>query len=287
MLEIAAFLLLTGGGDTDSTPSASTGVPRRSLAAWEDEAPQEVPIPRHDSPSLRLLAELDPLPSFSQAPDGGKDRGVSFGVAAHGRYSIPFGAAERNSVVYAGVVLVQQYVSWADLFDPGWGFDIEVDVYFGGPKSPAKGEAGSRFGVVGIFERDTFGGDHIGSSLGGSVQVGDLSMEELLVGGVAYQGLGPGVYTKGHVAVGAVHYSEVHATFSGLGILQTRDELLADTWTISSDFRAEIGLLAGPIGFSFGIGLRIQAPPSEGPRVSLNSGAFWSFDLTLGVDIAF
>jgi len=77
----------------------------------------------------------------------------------------------------------------------------------------------------------------------------------------------------------------VDATFSRLGSAQFKDEIFKDTWTIGSDFRAEFGIRAGPLGISLGIGLRIQAPPSEGSRVSINSGAFWTFDLTLGVEL--
>ncbi len=290
MLEVAAFLLLSGaslGPDSGSGTPSPGPLPRQLSIAGDEVAAGEVPIPWHDSILSRRLPDLDPLPSQQQPEPARRDEGLSLGVAAHARYSFPFGWADRNAVEYAGVVFVSHSLSWNDLFDPGWGFDIELDLFFGGQPAPQKGTPGSRFGVVALFERDTYGGNHLSGSLGGSIDVGDLTMSELLVGGVYQQGLSPGVYTKGHIAVGAVHYSAVHATFSGLGFVQTRDELLADTWTIASDFRAEIGLRAGPIGVSFGIGLRIQAPPSEGTRVSLNSGAFWTFDLNLGVDIGF
>jgi len=40
-------------------------------------------------------------------------------------------------------------------------------------------------------------------------------------------------------------------------------------------------------GIVLGLGFRILAPPSEGGNFDMNSGAFWTFDIDLGVELGF
>jgi len=217
----------------------------------------------------------------------GSDSGVTLNLGAHGRYSFPFGQVDRNAFVYnAGVVVIDRSVSWADLFHAGWGFDVELDLYFTGRglTSP-KGDLSA--GLAFLFERSDFGGASVSDSSGGNVKFGSLDTTGLLLGGVVLQPLGHGAYTKGVLAAGAVRYSSVNATFSGPGPTQFSDEVFQSTWTIAGDLRALIGYRFGSLGVNFGIGLRIQAPPSESSRVSINSGAFWVFDLNFGLDLGF
>ena len=267
MIEVAAFVFLAALGQSDLPTSID----------WDSEV-------------RRIDVAPDPgwLPASVQEPAPGSGDKFSLHGAVHGRYSIPFGAADRHSFVYGnGLVVVDHSLSWLDLFDPGWGFDIEVDLLFGPKNRNPGGDPGFQSGVVVLLTTDEYNGQRLDDGFGAAIHLSNLTMNSLLIGGTVLQGLGPGVYTKGHIALGPVHYSSVDGTFSGPGFAPFHDEVFESTWTIASDFRAEIGLRAGPIGFSFGLGLRIQAPPSEGTRVSLHSGAFWTFDLTLGADVGF
>src|SRR6185295_13247177 len=75
--------------------------------------------------------------------------GLTLNVGAHVRYAIPFGAADRSYLVYGnGLVVVDQYVSWADFFHAGWGLDLELDIFFA-KNGPGKNrEPGFNYGVT-------------------------------------------------------------------------------------------------------------------------------------------
>lgn len=204
-------------------------------------------------------------------------------IGIHGRWSLPLGSAERSSFTYGGVVYVTRHLAWSDLFEPGWGYDLEADIYFG----DKRGAQGFNAGLVVLLQSDTYGGGRVTNSLGGNLAFSDLTMGSLLIGGTVIQAIGQGFYTKGLIALGPVHYSSVDATFTGIGFATFRNEVFENTWTISSDFRADIGYRVGPLGIVFGVGFRIQAPPSEAASTHLNSGAFWTFDLNFGLELGF
>ena len=241
-------------------------------------APLRASAPDSDS-VLRIVAQ-DPA---AGAPR--KDHDLQLNVAAHVRYAIPFGAADRSEWIYGpGIVVVDQNLSWSDFFNPGWGLDLEVDLFFS-DRGPNR-TPGLNYGVMLMLQTDEFGGERINGAFNNSVKVDDLTMNSILVGGKVIHSLGGGFYADGHVAIGAVHYLAVDGTFTG-AFTEFRDEIFEDTWTFASQFRGHVGYRAGPVGFALGLGFRIQAPPSEGSRVSFDSGAFWTFDLELGVELGF
>ena len=235
-------------------------------------------------------APLDPvLRIVAQEPAAGaprKDQNLKLNVATHVRYAIPFGSADRSEWIYGpGIVVVDQNLSWADFFDPGWGLDVEIDLFFtdrGSTQSP-----GLNYGVMLMLQTDEFGGERINGIGNNSVQFEDMTMNSLLIGGKVLHTLGGGFYADGHFAIGVVHYTAVEGTFSGPALTQFRDEVFEDTWTFASQFRGHVGYRAGPVGLVLGLGFRVQAPPSEGARISFDSGAFWTFDLELGVELGF
>ena len=57
------------------------------------------------------------------------------GVAFHVRFVFPFGSADRDIAAVAGgggaVVVVDEHLSWSDLFHPGWGAEVELDLVAG------------------------------------------------------------------------------------------------------------------------------------------------------------
>jgi hypothetical protein len=230
----------------------------------------------------------DEVPGVLQAePAGGRGRDVSdfkLNVAAHLRYAIPFGAADRSYITYGnGLWVVNHYVSWSDFFHPGWGFDLELNIFLG---KGANQQPGLNYGIAVILNSDEFGGDHVNDSLGRSLSLENLNMNSLLVGGKIIHSLGGAFYADGSFGIGAAHYTAVEGTFSGIGP-SFRDEIFQDTWTFASQFRGHAGIRLGPVGVVAGLGFRIQAPPHEGARITMNSGAFWTFDLDLGVELGF
>jgi hypothetical protein len=246
--------------------------------------------------SLSLDAEessrfVEELPGVLQAePAGGRGHDVSdfkLNVAAHARYSIPFGAADRSYITYGGGLwVVDHYVSWSDFFHPGWGFDLELDIFLGKNGPNPNHQPGFNYGIAVVITTDEYGGDHVNDSFGHSLSIENLTMNSILIGGKVIHTLGNNFYADGSFGVGAVHYSSVEGTFNGIGPA-FRDEILEDTWTFASMFRGHVGFRLGPLGIVAGLGFRIQAPPSEGARISMNSGAFWTFDLDLGAELGF
>ena len=225
----------------------------------------------------------------AQAPPPKKEEDLVLNVGAHARFALPFGAADRSTIVYgAGLVVVDQHVSWADFFHPGWGLDVELDIFFSSNGPGAKRDPGFNYGILLLLGTDEFEGDHVNGVGGATIGVDNLTMNTLLVGGKVIQTLGGGgFYADGYVGLGVVHYASVEGTFQGPGIVKFRDTIFADTWTFASAFRGHAGYRLGPVGIVAGLGLRIQAPPSEGHNISLNSGAFWTFDIDLGVEVGF
>jgi hypothetical protein len=225
-----------------------------------------------------------------QEPAGAprKEEDLQLNVAAHIRYAIPFGSADRSEWIYGpGIVVVDQNLSWSDFFDPGWGLDLEVDFFLSGRGQGQNRTPGLNYGVMLMLQTDEFGGQRVNGTFNNSVKVDDMTMNSILIGGKVLHSLGGGFYADGHVAIGAVHYTAVEGTFNGPGFGQFRDEVFDDTWTFASQFRGHVGYRLGPVGIVFGLGFRIQAPPSEGSRVSFDSGAFWTFDLELGAELGF
>src|SRR6185503_17149038 len=161
-------------------------------------------------PAMDLREWERDVPAQAEGPEGG----LTLNLAAHGRYSFPFGPADRNSFVYnGGVVVVDHSVSWADLFHAGWGFDVELDLYFTG-RGLASPRGDMSVGLAFLFERSDFDGARVSDSAGGDIKLSNLDTTGLLLGGVLLQPLGHGAYTKTVLAAGAVRYSNVDATFT-------------------------------------------------------------------------
>ena len=138
-----------------------------------------------------------------------------------------------------------------------------------------------------LLGADELGGDTVHGVAGNSISVENLTMGTLLVGGKVIHTLGGGFYADGHVGLGVVHYSSVEGTFDGPGFVKFKDTVFEDTWTFASEFKGHAGYRLGPVGIVLGLGFRILAPPSEGGKFDMNSGAFWTFDIDLGVELGF
>lgn len=246
-------------------------------ASAEPANPAEIPVSLSGE-VLRIAAQAPPA----------KEEDLVLNVGAHVRFAMPFGAADRSTIVYgSGLVVVSNYVSWTELFNPGWGLDLEIDIFLGSRGPGAKRQPGFNYGVVALLQTDEFGGDRVNGGGGTSISLENLTMNSFLVGGKVIHTLGSGFYADGHFALGVVHYASVEGTFDGPGFVKFRDTVFEDTWTFASQFRGHAGYRLGPVGIVLGLGFRIQAPPAEGHNFEMHSGAFWTFDVDLGVELGF
>jgi hypothetical protein len=112
---------------------------------------------------LALAADGDPLPTRMgletpelrvQAANMDLERG-HFGISlsAQARVAIPFGAADRGDTVVAGnVIVIQNRMSYLELFTPGLGFTLEADFMLRPPPPVPWGPG---------WERTPAMGDHV------------------------------------------------------------------------------------------------------------------------------
>jgi hypothetical protein len=277
---VSAFIaiVLTGGALT-----AQEDV-RLPADLWTDP-PAAIAAPEPEESRLPELQD-----EFQRGRGGGAAKNdLIVNVAIHGRFTVPFGSADRDVFVYGGgVFLVDQHLSWADLFHPGWGFDIEFDIMFGDASGKGRmRQAGFDYGVFGAVLVDEFPGSSVTDDFGNFIHPQNLNMTTILVGGKVIQSFDQGFFADGRFGLGAVHYSSVSATFGGPGIPDFHDELLRDTWTFAMDLRGHGGVRLGPLGLTIGLGFRFMVPPAEGGRVSLDSGPLWVFDIDIGAELGF
>ncbi len=216
-----------------------------------------------------------------------RDDDLNISVGAHARFTLPFGAADRSyATYYGGFYVVDHYLSWADFFNPGWGYEMELDIFLGG-NGRGRRTPGFNYGLTLLYQTDQYYGTKSSDGFGHTLSLDDMTTNSLQIGGRMLQQTNGDFYYGGVIAIGAIHYSEVEGTISGVGFTTFRDKVWRDTWTIASTFRADGGYRLGPLGIIIGAGLRINGPPSEGTHWSFNSGAFWTFDVDLGVELGF
>jgi len=277
-MSIVALLFVLSTSMADGNPTDPDRLPLR----LEDEYPQQQGL------------ENAPVEKSGRQDEFGSRRGdddMLFSVAARARFSIPFGAANRNySNYYYGYYYVENYTSWSDLFNPGWGFGMEADFFLGNNGPGRRRSPGTNYGLLLLYQVDEYTGRSVSGATGTRLSLDDMTVNTLQIGGRVIHASGQDVYFGGAFALGCVHYSEVEGTFSGplvpIGV-SNRDKILRDTFTFASTFRGDAGYRLGPVALTIGMSLRIMAPPSEGSNFNMDSGAFWTFDLHLGAEIGF
>ncbi len=214
------------------------------------------------------------------------------GLALHGRFIVPFGSADREISAIAGgggaVVVVDEHLSWADLFRPGWGAELELDLFTGRSRDSVFGpEASFRYGAFAAAGLERYEGDRAGDGAGAAMDLEDLDLATFTLGGKIATSLGDGQRVEGRVGLGVVHTSEVDAVFSGGGAPAFRTEFLRDTWAPAIEFRGHWGVEFGPLALVLGLGFRAAVPPGEGDAVDLSPGAFFTFDVDVGIELGF
>jgi len=257
------------------------GLPLRLADGFEA---QQQPPPLDSAPVEKPGRRQDEFDKPRRDDDGLL---VNFGLK--GRVSIPFGAANRSYYNYYGYYYVDHYNSWSDFFNPGWGLEAEADFFFGKNGPGHRRSPGFNYGLAIVLQVDEFKGRNVNGDFGNSLSMDDMSATTLMIGGRVLQTLSSDFYYGGLISLGAVHYTEVEGTFKGplFALGGTRDRIFKDTYTFASNFAFNGGYRLGPIGLTLGGALRIMAPPSEGTHFSMNSGAFWTFDVNLGAEIGF
>ena len=238
-----------------------------------------------NSLTIALVLAQQPAPAPAQA---GREPEFGLSAGAKVRWSTPFGLADGDISWISGpggtVVFIDDTVAWSDLFDSGWGAEIEIALMMGRTR---EFQGGMRYGGYLALGIDHYEGDSVSGDFGGKIRPDDLDMSTFIVGGKGVHTLSETAVAGGRFGIGAVHYASVDATFSGPLVAGVRDEFLEDTWTFASEFRGHAGVKLGPLSLTAGLGLRILAPPREGDRLDMDSGAFWTFDLDLGAELGF
>jgi len=280
---LMALLLTAAGPD----PEASD---------WLDGLPTKISLEEPQDQETRRERESREREGRESREEKGPKYGL--GVQLQGRWSLPFGSANRDISTFSGVgggatVVYDSNLSWSDLFGSGWGtsLTVEVTVVRAGKADGGYGRSKNNFSIGGYvsFLQDHFSGETTSDGSGNTISAEDMTMETYLVGGTMYQNLGNNVYTEGRMGIGAVHYSQVNGTFSTGFPFPTTFEgnLFKETWNIAFEIRGGIGYRLGPLGLSVGMGFRIMGPPSEGGGVSLDSGALMTWDIDLGAELGF
>lgn len=285
MTLLMALLLTAAGPDPDA-------------ADWRAGLPASLSL--EDLQDQETRREREERERREGGRESREDRGPKYGlgVQLQGRWSLPFGSANRDVSTFSGVgggatVVYDSNLAWSDLFGSGWGTSLTVEVTMvrAGRAEGGYGRSKNNFSVGGYlsFMQDNLSGETASDGSGNTISAEDMSMDSYLVGGTIYQNMGNNVYYEGRMGIGAVHYSEVNGTFStGFPFPSTFEgNLFKETWNIAFELRGGIGYRVGPLGLSVGMGLRLLGPPSAGGGVDLDSGLLWTWDIDLGIELGF
>jgi hypothetical protein len=244
----------------------------------------EAPLPRRllfDEPELRVpLAEL---------AAGDSHIGVTF--AAQGRLALPFGSADRGTILVNGnTVTILNRLDYSDIFNKGWGFTLEADVMWKPPPPQSPEPLWARrvqMGGYAAFECDWFRGSHTTDDSGTSIRPDELQLPEVFVGFKASGEVREDFFGDIRVGLGSAHFPSLKATYQPPGLPESRQELFADTWTFAMEIRFHFGWDLGFGAIVFGMGGRLITPPDRGAGSTLNPDILWTIDFELGFQVGF
>ncbi len=246
------------------------------LAADGSELPRGLQL---DEPRLRVsVADLEQL-----------HLGLTF--AGQGRAALPFGSADRGTVVASGNTLVIfNRLDYSDIFKVGYGFTLEADLMFRPPPPHAEEPLWARpveMGGYVAFESDWFGGTSGHDDSGTVIRPETLRLPQVYVGFKAAGAVRDNFFGDIRVGLGAAHFPSIGATFTPPGGTVLRGELFAETWTFAMEVRFHFGWRLGPMGIVFGMGGRLIAPPDNGRDSDLDPAELWTIDFEAGVEFWF
>jgi len=244
----------------------------------------ELSLPRGlqlDEPRLRVSVAEFEAESFH----------IGVTLAAQGRVSLPFGSADRGTVIVSGnTITILNRLDYHDIFNVGWGFTLEGDVMWRPPPPHAEEPLWARpveMGGYAAFEFDWFKGSDTSDGSGTTLRPDDLRLPSIFVGFKAGGAVRDDFFGDVRVGLGAAHFRSLDARFRTPGGLDTRAELFADTWSFAMEARFHFGWDLGPLAIMFGMGGRLIAPPDRGAGSTLDPQILWTIDFELGVEVHF
>jgi len=255
----------------------------------DDETIDLLPVPR----TMSIEETQDEKESHSKYEREDARFGLSLGVS--GSWILPFGYANRDTIVvdnpFGGITIVfDGTLQWSDCFSSGWGTAITAEfTMVQAGRGAGSGRGRSNFTVGGFisFAQATLSGDRASDDAGNSFRPDDLTLNTYIVGATMFQSLGNGVFADGRLGLGAVHYSQVDATYNFKFVPEFRSTFLEDTWNFAMEVRGGGGYRFGPLAITLGVGFRMLLPPAAGDTVDLDSGILFTIEVDLGVEIGF
>jgi hypothetical protein len=215
--------------------------------------------------------------------------GLTF--AGQGRVALPFGSADRGTVVASGNTLVIfNRLDYHDIFNVGFGFTLEADLMFRPPPPHAEEPLWARpveMGGYVAFECDWFDASDGRDDSGTTIHPATLRLPQVYVGFKAAGAVRDNFFGDVRFGLGAAHFPSLEATFTPFGGPSLRGELFAETWAFAMEVRFHFGWRFGPMGLVFGMGGRLMAPPGNGRNSDLDPGALYTLDFEAGVELWF
>lgn len=212
---------------------------------------------------------------------------LGLAASAQARISLPLGGADTGDLFVAGnTFIVENRLSYLNLFKPGYGVTLEADLLFRPPE-----RSGYRndpaMGLYVAFCWDWFPGDSADADPATRIRPDTMKIGSI-VGGFKAEGRIEGdFYGALKAGIGAAHYFQVEADFDPAGFPSGRGELFADTWTYVLELRLDFGWRAGPLQLFFGFGFRFIGPPDNGSASTLDPGPLFPIDFELGIQLGF
>jgi hypothetical protein len=216
---------------------------------------------------------------------------LGFTLAAQGRAALPYGSADRGTIVAGGTTItVFNRLAYSDIFNVGWGVTLEADLMWRPPPPHAAQPLWARpveMGAYLAFEYDWFDGSDTRDDSGTTIRPASLRLPQIFVGFKAAGAVRENFFGDIRVGLGAAHFPSLGATFTPPGSPDLHGELFAETWTFAMALRFHFGWDLGPVGIVFGMGGRLIAPPNRGTSSSLDPAALYTIDFEIGVEIGF
>jgi hypothetical protein len=248
--------------------------------------------PSGDDAPLPLRMALEDPELRVQIVDVGPERmRLGLSLAVQGRVAIPFGAADSGTTFVSGnVIVIQNRMSYLDLFTPGLGFTVEADLMRRPPPPVPGGPPFERTPAMGgyvAFECDWFGGDSATDDFGTKVSPDTMRLPQVYVGFKAEGTVEENFFGNVNVGLGAAHYPSLMARVQPAGLPATDREFFENAWAFAMELRMHFGWRAGPAAFVFGMGGRLFSPPTAGPTISMDPRILWTLDFDLGLQLNF
>lgn len=192
-------------------------------------------------------------------------------IAAYGRVSFP----SSTEVTIDGLW-------YTDFFDIGWGASIEGDLLsFVTP----------HWGVGGYLSVnwDEFSGETLHFFNGDFVNVDNMTMSSVIIGGKVMQRVSPYTYWEGHLGVGWVHYNSVDWSGVDQGIPFNDEELFKPINRAVFEFAGRFCFGDRHVQGALGFGMRYMGGAARGADVSnfIDPDVLITFIIELGVLVRF